>query len=257
MSVIKTVILCGGMGTRMKEETEFRPKPLVHVGERPILWHIMKTYNHYGHNNFVFALGYKSEMIKNYFLRQKDILNDFTLDVSTNRMDFHNNNCDEFKITFAETGMESHTGERILRIKKYITENEFMVTYGDGVSDIDINALIKFHREQKTIGTITGVHPHAKYGFVKIHDNSNLVQNFEQKPVMFDYVNGGFMIFNKEAFDYFDETPMESGLIKLAKAGQLSVYKHDGFWKAMDTYREVLEMNDLWTTSKPWAVWLK
>jgi len=254
---ISTIILCGGMGTRMKEETEFKPKPMVLIGGKPMLWHIMKIYSHYGYNKFILALGYKGDMIKDYFLDQRAFLNDFTLDISKDKIDFHNNRCDEFKITFAETGLESQTGERILRVKKYVSEDEFMVTYGDGVSDLNINKLIDFHRKQKTIGTITGVHLYSKYGLVKIDEKNNLVIDFEQKPVTYDYVSGGFMIFNKKAFDYFDNGPMENGLIKLAKEGQLSVYKYEGFWKSMDTYREMGELNKLWQEKKPWAVWEK
>jgi len=254
---IPVIILCGGMGTRMREETEYKPKPMVLIGGKPMLWHIMKIYAHYGYNNFILALGYKGNMIKDYFLDQRAFLNDFTLNISSNKIQFHNNQCDDFKITFAETGLESQTGERILRVKKYITEKEFMVTYGDGVADIDIKKLVAFHRKQGTIGTITGVHPYSKYGLVKIDEEKNLVMNFEQKPLMFNYTSSGFMIFNKKAFDYFDEEPMENGLIKLAKKNQLSVYKHDGFWKAMDTYREMEELNKLWEENKPWAVWEK
>jgi len=254
---MKTIILCGGIGTRMKEETEFKPKPMVLIGGKPILWHIMKIYSHYGYNEFILALGYKGEMIKDYFLNQRAFLNDFTLETSINKIHFHSNAGDDFKITFAETGIESETGERILRVKKYITEAEFMITYGDGVADIDINKLIDFHRHQRTIGTITGVHPHSKYGLIKINEEKNLVINFEQKPLMYDYVSGGFMIFNKKAFDYFDKGPMENGLIKLAKEEQLSIYKHNGFWKGMDTYREMEGLNKLWKGSRPWAVWKK
>ena len=170
---MKTIILCGGLGTRLKEETEFKPKAMVLVGGKPILWHIMKIYSHYNCNEFIFALGYKGAMIRDYFLNQKTSLNDFTLDTSSSGMQFHNNTCDDFKITFAETGLESDTGERILRVKKYITEDEFMITYGDGVSDIDINQLIAFHKKQGTIGTITGVHPYSKYGLVEIDKESN------------------------------------------------------------------------------------
>jgi len=252
---IKTIILCGGLGTRMKEETEFKPKPMVLIGGKPILWHIMKIYAHYGFNEFILALGYKGGMIKDYFLNQRAFLNDFTLDLSHNKIDFHNNESDNFKITFAETGLESETGERILRVKKYITEEEFMVTYGDGVGNINIKNLVDFHRSQGTIGTLTGAHPYSKYGLIKIDKARNLVLSFEQKPLMYDYTSVGFMVFNRKAFDYFDKGPMEKGLIKLAKDGQLSVYRHDGFWKGMDTYREMGELNRLWETSRPWAVW--
>jgi glucose-1-phosphate cytidylyltransferase len=254
---MKTIILCGGFGTRMKEETEFKPKPLVLIGGKPILWHIMKIYSHYGYNEFVLALGYKSEMIKDYFLDQRAFLNDFTLNVSTNEMRFHNNAADNFKITFAETGLESLTGERILRVKKYITEDEFMVTYGDGVSDINLNDLVAFHRKQNKIGTITGVHPHSKYGLVKTDKKKNLVKSFDQKPQMYDYVSGGFMIFKREAFKYFDKGPMENGFKKLTKKKQLAIYRHDGFWKAMDTYQEMEQLNQIWKDERPWASWEK
>ncbi len=241
----------------MKEETEFKPKPLVLIGGKPILWHIMKIYAHYGFNEFVLALGYKGDMIKDYFLNQRAFLNDFTLDTSTNKMQFHDKSGDNFKITFIDTGLESQTGERILRVKKYITENEFMVTYGDGVSDIDINKLITFHGKKERIGTITGVHPYSKYGLIKIDKKNELVKTFDQKPLMYDYVSGGFMIFNKKAFNYFNKGPIENGLIKLAKKRQLLVYRHEGFWKAMDTYREMEELNKLWEENRPWAVWEK
>jgi len=230
---MKTIILCGGQGTRMKEETEFKPKPLVRVGEKPILWHIMKIYATHGHEDFVLALGYKGEMIKDYF----------------------QNNAEEFRVTLVDTGLETLTGGRVVKAKEYVSEDEFMVTYGDGVADIDVNKLIEFHRQQGTLGTITGVHPYSKYGLVRIDDKKNLVLDFEQKPRLFDYVSGGFMIFQKGAFEYFDEGEIESGLARLAKEGQLSVYKHEGFWKAMDTYREMEELNELWNTSRPWATW--
>jgi glucose-1-phosphate cytidylyltransferase len=252
---MKTIILCGGTGTRMKEETEFKPKPMVSVGGKPILWHIMKTYSYYGYNNFILALGYKGGMIKNYFLDQRAFLNDFTINVLNGKTDFHNNEGDNFNVTLAETGQEAETGERILKLKKYITEDEFMVTYGDGVSDININNLVDFHRKQGTVGTISGFHPYSKYGLVKTDESNNKVINFEQKPVLFDYTSGGFMIFNKKAFNYFDNGPMEDGLIKMVKDGQLSMYKHEGFWKPMDTYREMEELNKLWQDAKPWAVW--
>jgi glucose-1-phosphate cytidylyltransferase len=254
---IPTIILCGGVGSRMKEETEFKPKPMVLVGGKPIVWHIMKAYAHYGYNNFILALGYKGDMIKDYFLNQEAFLNDLTIDTSTNKIQFHDNKGDDFKITFVNTGLDSLTGERILRVKKYVPQDEFMVTYGDGVSDINIDELVQFHRKQGTIGTITGVHPHSKYGLVKIDMESKLVEKFDQKPIMYDYVNGGFMVLNRKAFDYFDESTMENGLIKMAGEKQLSAYRYEGFWKPMDTYREVEEMNKLWEESRPWAVWEK
>ncbi|HOQ15673.1 MAG TPA: sugar phosphate nucleotidyltransferase [Candidatus Paceibacterota bacterium] len=254
---IPTIILCGGMGTRMREETEYKPKPMVLIGGKPMLWHIMKIYSYYGYNNFILALGYKGEMIKDYFLNFKTFINDFELETSTNNINYCNGLEDNFKILFAETGLESATGERILRVKKYLKNDLFMLTYGDGVSDIDINKLVDFHLKQKTLGTITGVHPFSKYGMIKIDKKKKLVIDFEQKPLMFDYVNGGFMVFHKKALKYFDKGPMENGLKKMAKDKQLSVYCYDGFWKAMDTYREMEELNKLWEEKKPWAVWEK
>ncbi len=234
---MKTIILCGGIGARLKEETEFKPKPMISIGDVPMLWHIMKHYAHFGHNQFVLTLGYKGHMIKDYFTTH---------------------NPDRFEMIFADTGENSLTGARILRAAAHITEDEFMVTYGDGVSTIDLDELVKFHRKQNTIGTISGVHPSSKYGVLTIDANKNLVVNFEEKkPILQDYVSGGYMIFRKEALKYFDESEFENGLIRLAKAGELSVHLHEGFWKPMDTYREMEELNALWRKEKKWAIWEK
>jgi glucose-1-phosphate cytidylyltransferase len=230
---MKTIILCGGMGTRMKEETEFKPKPMVGIGNKPILWHIMKIYAHHGYKEFVLALGYKGEMILEHFTKEPE----------------------EFQITFAQTGLESLSGGRIVQSGAYIAEDEFMVTYGDGLADINISELVRFHRAQGTIGTITGVHPYSKYGLVRIDEQKSIVLDFEQKPRLYDYVSGGFMVFQKKALEYFDEGNMEEALVRLAKESQLSVYRHEGFWKPMDTYREMQELNQLWNTTRPWAIW--
>jgi glucose-1-phosphate cytidylyltransferase len=251
---MKTIILCGGMGTRLKEETEFKPKPLVLVGGKPMLWHIMKLYAHHGYNEFVLALGYKGHMIKEYFLNQRASQNDFTIDTATNELRFHGNGADHFKITFVETGLESHVGERILRCQPYITEDEFMLTYGDGVSDLDIKALVDFHRKNGRIGTVSGVHPQSKYGLLKVNDQ-NLVERFDQKLMMQDYVNGGFMVFHKKAFEYFDNGDEANGLAKLAEHRQLSMYSHEGFWKAMDTYKDMEELNQMWARGPKWKTW--
>jgi glucose-1-phosphate cytidylyltransferase len=253
--VIPVVILCGGKGTRMKEETEYRPKPLVEVGGRPVLWHIMKTYSHYGYNDFILALGYKGGMIKNYFLNHKALANDFTLAVAKNETKFHGGDKDDFKITFADTGLESLTGARLLKIKKYLKGDTFMVTYGDGVSDIDIEQLLAFHKKQGTIATITGVHPHSKYGMVKVDKKTSRVIHFDQKPRMEEYVSGGFIVFNKGIFDYLSDGPMEQAFPKLIKVKQLSMYCYDGFWRAVDTYQELEELNRIWEAEKPWAIW--
>src|ERR1035437_9002545 len=202
-SYMKVIILCGGMGTRLKEETEFKPKPMVLVGGKPILWHIMKIYSHYGFNDFVIALGYKGDYIKEYFLNQKFFAHDFSLRTKTGHSQIYKNNSanihDDFKITFVDTGLETQPGERILKCKRYIPKDDkyFMVTYGDGVTDLNISSVLKFHKKQKTIGTITGVHPRSKYGLVKI-DKNDLVKGFEEKPVLADWVNGGYMVFRSE-----------------------------------------------------------
>lgn len=252
---VPVVIFCGGKGTRMKEETEFKPKPMVLIGGRPLLWHIMKIYAHYGYNHFILTLGYRGQMIREYFLNHEFFHRDFTLHTPQNSIEFHDDNADDFKITFVETGLDSLTGERLLMIKRYIKTENFMVTYGDGVADIDINELLALHRKQKTIGTITGAHPNSKYGLLKADKERKLVTDFDQKPLLHDYVNGGFMVFNRKAFDYFSYQPMENAFPILAKQEQLSIYEHEGFWMGIDTYREFEILNELWGAERPWAVW--
>lgn len=257
---MKTIILSGGIGYRLKEETEFKPKPMVQIGKKPILWHIMKIYAHYGYNDFIIALGYKGDYIKEYFLNQKYFAHNFTLNTKTGSTklykDDHTALIDNFRITFVDTGEETLPGERILRLKPYIPENEsFMVTYGDGVSNINISKLVKFHIAQKTIGTITGVHPRSKYGLLS-YDNKHIVKEFIEKPVLKDRVNGGFMVFNYEFFNYLRDGEMEHEAIKrLIKNKQLSLFIHDEFWHAMDTYSDVENLNKYWLDNPPWKVW--
>src|SRR3989344_7146804 len=203
---MKTIILCGGTGTRLKEETEYKPKPMVYIGNKPVIWHIMKIYAHYGFNEFVLALGYKADYIKEYFLNQKVATSDFTLKTINHETEFHmtsRSTSDDLVITFVDTGLDTEPGERILRCQKYIPVDDdyFMVTYGDGVTDLNINTLVEFHKRQRTIGTITGVHPRTKYGLVEVGD-SDFVKNFVEKPVLADWVNGGFMVFDKGVFGY-------------------------------------------------------
>lgn len=258
---MKTIILCGGLGYRLKEETEFKPKPMVLIGGKPILWHIMKIYSHYGFNEFIIALGYKGNYIKDYFINQKFFANNFTLDTSTGIETFHNKNVDlskdNFKITFIDTGEETLPGERILRTKNFIPkeDSDFMVTYGDGVSDVNIKKLVEFHYSQNTIGTVTGVHPRSKYGLLS-SNKKNIVESFIEKPVLADWVNGGFMIFKKEFFKYLRESEMEhKAILRLVKKRQLSLFIHKGFWHSMDTYPDVENLNKLWEESPKWKVW--
>lgn len=241
----------------MKEETEYRPKPLVEIGGRPILWHIMKIYAHYGFNEFVVALGYKGEMIKNYFLNSRAHAGDFTFHTNDGAIQLHDAKKDDFIITFVDTGPDSMTGERIRRVSSYIKGEDFMITYGDGVADIDIQNLVHFHRAQGTIGTITGARPHSKYGFLKVDANRNLITDFHEKPLLQDsYVNSGFMVFNRSMFDYLDDEMLETNTLPhLAREHALSMYSHKGFWKAMDTYKEVEDLNRVWEAEKPWKVW--
>lgn len=257
---MKTVILCGGIGYRLKEETEFKPKPMVQIGGKPILWHIMKIYAHYGFNEFIIALGYRGEYIKDYFLNQNYFVNDFTIDTSNGEKIAHqngNSENDNFKITFVNTGEETLPGERILKIKKYIPKEDknFMVTYGDGVSNVDLRKLVKFHEKQNTIGTITGVHPRSKYGLITTN-KKGIVDNFIEKPVLKEYVNGGFMIFKKEFFTYLKRNEMDyAAYRRLIKKKQLSLFIHNGFWHSMDTYPDVENLNTFWKNDPKWKIW--
>lgn len=256
---MKTVILCGGIGYRLKEETEFKPKPMVKIGGKPILWHIMKIYAHYGFNEFVIALGYKGDYIKQYFLNEKNMIHDFTLNSSSGLTKVHkkNNKADNFTITFVNTGEEALPGERILRVKDYIpeTDKNFMVTYGDGVSNINIKELIKFHIKQGTIGTVSGVHPRSKWGLLKI-DKHNLASHFKEKPVLNEWVNGGFMVFKRNFFEYLKLGEYEHDALKrLEKKKQLSVFVHEDFWHAVDTYPDLDNLNKLWSENPKWKIW--
>ena len=257
-----TIILCGGLGYRLKEETEFKPKPMVLIGGKPILWHIMKIYASAGFNDFIIALGYKGDMIKQYFLNQRHFLNNFSISTKTGKTTLHKwvkneNKADNFKITFVDTGEETMPGERILRVKNFIpkTDKNFMVTYGDGVADIDIKKLVNFHKRQGTIGTITGVHPRSKYGLLKINDKG-IAESFKEKPVLKEHTNGGFMVFKRGFFNYIKPGEFEHEALKrLVSKKQLSVYAHDGFWHCMDTYPDVDNLNRIWMEDPRWKVW--
>lgn len=258
---MKVIILCGGQGTRLKEETEFKPKPMVYIGNKPLIWHIMKTYAHYGFNEFVLALGYKADYIKEFFLNQKAFTADFTLDTKTHERKFYlddRKEVDDFKITFVDTGVSTQPGERILKCQKYIPKEdpEFMVTYGDGVTDLNISKLLEFHHAQNTIGTITGVHPRSKYGLVDVNKKC-LVEAFQEKPVLTDWVNGGYMVFKKDVFKYLKPGETEHpALTRLVDKKQLSLYQHGGFWYAVDTYKELEDLQAFWSAKNtPWKVW--
>lgn len=251
----------------MKEETEFKPKPLVLVGGKPILWHIMKIYAYYGFNEFILALGYKGNMIKDYFLNYKALSNDFTLNTKTGEMFFHNDdNHDDFKITFVDTGLESLTGERVRRLRQYIDGEDFMLTYGDGVADINIKDLFDFHKKEGTSATITAIKPIMRFGFLNVDHSKRKVKDFYQHKVNNyseiddkddrGHINGGFMVFKRDVLDMIPEDSMiENIFMPLAQKGELSAYIHSGRWKCMDTYKEVEEMNRHWEKDSFWKVW--
>lgn len=250
------MILCGGIGYRLKEETEFRPKPMVEVGGKPILWHILKIYSHYGFNDFIIALGYKGNVIKDYFISKKYYDGDFSLNTKTGAITHHDkNNRDNFKITFVDTGLESLTGERVRRIKKYIKEPYFMVTYGDGLADINIADLYKYHKRLRKVATVTGVYPILKYGGFDT-DKSGLITKFEKKARIRQKINGGFMVFKKNIFDYIKPDSMiEDVFDPLIKEGNLALYNHDKFFHAMDTYQDMEDLNKLWSKNPAWKIW--
>lgn len=261
---MKVVILCGGKGTRLREQSEFRPKPMIEIGGRPILWHIMKLYAHYGFCDFVLCLGYRGWDIKDYFLNYKAKNSDFTIQPGTDReIEFYESAENEnWKITLADTGQDAMTGARIKRVAHHLTPGEeFMLTYGDGLADLDIRTLLAFHRAHGKIATLTAVHSVGRFGEVTI-DDQDQVASFAEKPRCQETqrIAGGFFVFNYEMLDYLDEDPsciLERGpLEKLTEEGQLAAYRHNGYWQCMDNYREWMILNKAWSSGKaPWSVW--
>jgi len=256
---MKVVILCGGLGTRLREETEVRPKPMVEIGGKPILWHIMKIYSAFGFNEFIICLGYKGYMIKeyfsSYFLHQSDV----TIDIKSNKIEVHNNVCEPWKVTLVDTGLNTMTGGRIKRIKNYVKNETFMVTYGDGVGNIDLKKLLDFHKNHGKYATLTAVQPLGRFGALEINTKDEII-NFQEKPKGDKaWINGGFFVLEPQIFDYIkgDETIWErEPLEKLAKDGQLAAYKHKGFWMCMDTLRDKKELETLWNSGNPpWKIW--
>lgn len=257
---MKVVLLAGGFGTRLSEETELKPKPMVEIGGKPIIWHIMKIYSHYGYNDFVICCGYKGYYIKeyfaNYFLHQADV----TIDLGQNSVSIHKSNAEPWKITLVDTGMNTMTGGRIKRIQQFVNNEPFMLTYGDGVSDINVNALVDFHKKQGKYATLTAVQPSGKFGAIDISENGKVL-SFQEKPKGDgSWINGGFFVLEPKIFDYIKEgentiwerSPLEG----LAKDGQLMSFKHTGFWKPMDTLRDRSELEEHWKTEKaPWKLW--
>ena len=258
---MKTVILCGGQGTRLREETEFRPKPLVEVGGRPVLWHVMKAYSHHGFSRFVLCLGYRGNMIKDYFLNYEAMNNDFTIDLGgRDRIEFHGGHDEQdFQVTLADTGADTMTGGRVLRIRRYIGDDStFMVTYGDGLSNVDVREVLNFHRRHGRLATVTAVRPTSRYGLLDLDDEAR-VSRFAEKPVVEGWASAGFFVFDRRIFSLLDDDECileREPLMRLAAEGELMAYRHEGFFFAMDTYRECKMLNELWDSGEaPWAVW--
>lgn len=256
---MKVVILAGGFGTRLSEETHLRPKPMVDIGDKPILWHIMKIYSSYGYNDFVICLGYKGYMIKEYFANYFIHQSDLTIDLTNNSIETHHSNAEPWKVTLVDTGKESMTGGRIKRIQKYVGNEPFLLTYGDGVGNVDIAALVDEHRRSQKLVTVTAVQPSGRFGALNLAEN-NQVNSFLEKPKGDgSWINGGFFVCQPEVFQYLDadstiweREPME----RIAADGQLQAFKHLGFWKPMDTLRDKQELEQAWESgTAPWKTW--
>jgi glucose-1-phosphate cytidylyltransferase len=256
---MKAVLLAGGLGTRMREETEFRPKPMVEVGGRPVLWHIMKILGQQGIEDFVVATGYKSEIIKNYFTNYSPMNQDFTVRLGDHSSITYHDGHEEsdWTVTVADTGAATMTGGRIKRIQKYVGNNRFLCTYGDGIADVDIKALIEYHESHGKLATITAVQPLSRFGVLDL-DADGGVRQFKEKPQVEGWINIGYFIFEPEVFDYLEDNSVleEEPLRRLAADGQIAAYPHSGFWQPMDTYRETLMLNEMWDTGRaPWKNW--
>lgn len=257
---MKVVILAGGYGTRISEESAIKPKPMIEIGNKPILWHIMKIYSHYGLNDFVVCCGYRGDLIKdyfaNYYLRRSDV----TFDLGRNEMTVHQNHCEPWRVTLVDTGENSMTGGRIKRIREHVNGEAFCLTYGDGVSNVDVGASIDFHRRGGKLATLTAVQPPGRFGAFTLGRDESGISSFQEKPSGDGaWVNGGFFVLEPDVFDYiendgtvWEKEPME----RLARDGQLDAYRHGGFWQPMDTLRDKMYLEDLWAKgSAPWKVW--
>jgi glucose-1-phosphate cytidylyltransferase len=258
---LQVVILCGGLGTRLREETEFKPKPLVEVGGNPLLWHIMKLYAHHGFKDFVLCLGYRGNMIKDYFLNYEAMRGDFTIKLGPSQnITYHGESLErDYKVTLADTGLNTMTGGRIKRVERYIDGDTFLCTYGDGVGDIDVRALVDFHRRHGRLATLTAVQPQSRYGTLEFDTEGLKVTHFNEKPTLDGLISAGFFVFDRRVLDYLqgDECILErEPLERLAAEGQLMAYQHPGIWAGMDTYRDVLQMNEMWASGgAAWKVW--
>jgi glucose-1-phosphate cytidylyltransferase len=256
---MKAVILAGGLGTRISEESHLKPKPMIEIGGKPIMWHIMKNYSHYGINDFVICLGYKGYVIKEYFANYFLHMSDVTFDMQHNSMEVHQKNVEPWRVTLVDTGESTLTGGRLKRVGEYIGSESFCFTYGDGVSDIDIGALIEFHKNHGNKATVTAIQPPGRYGALNL--DGSIVSSFQEKPAGDGaWINGGFFVLEPSVLSLIegDQTSWEGGpLMTLAKNGDLNAYQHKGFWQAMDTLRDKNHLEELWTSgNSPWKVWV-
>lgn len=256
---MKTVILAGGLGTRLAEETDIRPKPMVEIGGRPILWHIMKLYSHFGFNEFIICLGYKGYVIKEYFANYFLHMADITFDMASNELTVHRKHAEPWKVTLVDTGIDTMTGGRIRRVREYVENDTFMVTYGDGLSDQNLNDLVGAHRRAGKVGTVTAVQPSGRFGAVEIGEDNRINAFIEKPKGDGSWINGGFFVLEPAVFDYIsgDDTVFErEPLEQLAKNQELTAFRHQGFWKPMDTLREKHEFEALWNAGRaPWKLW--
>jgi glucose-1-phosphate cytidylyltransferase len=255
---MKVVILAGGLGTRIAEETETRPKPMIEIGDRPVLWHIMKHYAQYGHEEFFIALGYKGEVIKRYFHDYAVLNGSMSISLATGQVETMETMAEDWLVHLVDTGLQTMTGGRLKRLQRWLRDETFMLTYGDGVSNVDINDLIRFHRSHGKIATVTAVRPPARFGGLIFEQD--LVQQFTEKPQIGEgWINGGFLVFEPAIFDYLgdDKTILEADTLeRLAEEGQLAAYRHENFWQCMDTLRDKRLLEDLWQSkAAPWKIW--
>lgn len=256
---MKVVILAGGYGTRFSEQTGLRPKPMIEIGQKPILWHIMKTYSFFGFNDFVICLGYKGYMIKEYFINYYFHQSDLTINMENNKVNIHQSFVEPWKVTLVDTGLNTMTGGRLKRIEKYVNNETFFMTYGDGLGNIDLNKLLSFHKKNKKLATVTAVQPSGRFGDLHLDDQNSVIK-FKEKPKgNGNWINGGFFVLEPEIFDYIegDNSVWEQKPLELiTKKREIVAYKHKDFWKPMDTLRDQMELEKLWTNNvAPWKIW--
>jgi glucose-1-phosphate cytidylyltransferase len=256
-----TVIFAGGIGSRISEESILRPKPMIEIGGKPILWHIMKIYSHYGFTDFVICLGYKGHMIKEYFINYFLYNSDLTVELHSNQLNIHYSNSETFKVTLIDTGVETNTAGRLKKVRKYVENDTFMLTYGDGVSNVNLNHLVDFHKQKGKLVTLTTIQPPGRFGTIEMTDGGDVLEFQEKSQATGPWINAGYMVLEPGIFDYLsgdmDAVQWEKQpLVEIANAGQLAAYKHDGFWKCMDAMRDKVELEEMWqTNAAKWKIW--